>query len=609
MNMEPTAKSSSPLTEELDVTNTIRTLSFFDDSIFNAALNPLKVHLEKDSVDQNVLDRCLLSGFQIIQTKDREMSQVAPTLQLLLQHGARWKDGVLLGHDMTSYHLICQSTGDNHELLDWMLKSSDQTLINTQDSDGATALFYAVQKENINCVRTLIVNGADVTTGVPRWYAVHNWNTLSPVIAIIIKQFSTIKKDIFDLLLDNAVDITKSIKRGEQYTLIDFAFDVGNVECVIKFFQKGAKLNVLNGRYRYVWERAAKLGSVELRKCILNQGIDKDSIDLNDPSLLLDVVSYPASDVEAVRYLLDLGVTVPSYVPKVKFDPCTKCGINKLLLDDGSGGEKEDPCMVAITNDDTEIVQMLVEHGSQSCQSLIALVHAVRSGSFNVIEYLLNKCSYPLNITYYTYSVSVHRWGSHHTLLTESFHRNAIKITKLLLDHGADPNIKICMEKESSILLAAIQHKHEEVIALYIRSGVDINYRSFDWKFGMVLPFEASVLHDRLHVTELLLVSGCSCGMFSLDNNQEMKDDIKPDLKDLMKIWNVDENNVKPLMQQCRRMILNHMSPQADKKITKMSLPSIIVNYLRIPELDDILTACRNSTGHRNRYASQCEDK
>ena len=130
---------------------------------------------------------------------------------------------------------------------------------------------------------------------------------------------------------------------------------------------------------------------------------------------------------------------------------------------------------------------------------------------------------------------------------------------------------------------------------------VHFPYESRTPLFTGVLPFEASVLRDRLYVTEMLLVSGCSYGMFSLDNNLEIKDNRESDLKDLMKKWNVDENNVKPLQQQCRRMILNHLSPQADKKIMKMPLPPIIINYLSIPELDDILTACRNST-RMNRY-------
>ena len=134
MNIESTTESSSPVTEEQGTINSISKRSLFDNSIFNGALNPLKVHLEKESVEQNVLDRCLMSGFQIVHRKDREIHQVAPTLQLLLQYGAQWKDSALLEHEMTPHHLICQSTGDYHELLDLMLTSSGRALINTTDN-------------------------------------------------------------------------------------------------------------------------------------------------------------------------------------------------------------------------------------------------------------------------------------------------------------------------------------------------------------------------------------------------------------------------------------------------------------------------------------------
>ena len=606
MNIDPTTESSGPVTEEQEITNTSSTLSLFDNSIFNGALNPLKVHLEKDCVEQNVLDRCLLSGFQIVHRKDREMHQVAPILQLLLQHGAQWQDGALLEHQMTPCHLICQSTGDHHELLDLMLKSSGGELINTKDSHVTTALFYAVRNANINCVRNLIAYGADVNIAGPQRNGGDDRCLWSPMVEAIFgvqsysEHISSIMKDIFDLLLDNGADVNKYSNWDKSHAPICYAINVRNVECVIQLIKKGAKLNIND-----FWAKAARLGSVKLIECILNHGIDKDSLDQHGCSLLSHVVS--SGDVEAVRYVLDLGVTVTSYTPEVKLVPCHGCGTNILPLDGSSTCIKEghDPCIGAVRMDKPEIVQMLIEHGSQSCQSLNALIHAMRRSSVRLVEYLLNKYTYPLNVEY-SFTDPVRR--SYQTLLTEPCYRNTIKITKLLLDHGADPNMRICVEANSSILLEAIQHRHEEIIALYIRNGVDINFRSFDEEYGLVLPFEASVLHDRLYVTEMLLVSGCSYGRFSLDNNQMMKDNIKSDLKDLMKNWNVDKNNPKSLKQLCRRMILNHLSPQADRKIMKMSLLSLplsLFTYLSIPELDNILRTSRNSTRNQYHYIRQ----
>ena len=553
MNIETPTESN----EEQEMGNSINTLSLFGDSIFGAALDPLKVHLEKESVEQNVLDVCLMSGLHIVQRKSREMHQVAPSLQLLMQHGAQWKDGALLEDQMTPHHLICQSIGDHYELLDWMLKSSPgRALINTKDNHGFTPLCHAVQNANINCVRTLFANKADANMAGPGWCTNTNAPFPSPIVMAIERLqpdsilSSSIMTDIFDLLLDNGVNINKSSTWGESYLPIHYAIDYRNVECVIKFIKKGANLNPRDYDIHDFWGRAARLGSVELVKCLLNHGIDKDSVDEGGRSLLTNVIR--CGDAEAVRYVLDLGVTVTSYTPEVELEPCQGCGTNRLLLDRDSHRDKDDPMKVAVSGANLEIVQMLVEHDSQSCQSFFVLLDAVRTGNVGVLEYLLNKYTYPLNVKY---NCTAPHWLTYFTILAEPYYRNTIKITKVLLDHGADPNMKICVEKESSNLLEAIERRHEEVIAMYIRNGVDVDYRSCDRYYGMVLPFEASVLHDRLYVTEMLLVSGCSYGMFSLDNNQQIKDDIKSDLKDLMNKWEVDENNVKPLQMQCRRMI------------------------------------------------------
>ena len=82
---------------------------------------------------------------------------------------------------------------------------------------------------------------------------------------------------------------------------------------------------------------------------------------------------------------------------------------------------------------------------------------------------------------------------------------------------------------------------------------------------------------------------------------------ISPELKTIMKEWNVYMNNVLPLQQKCRIVILNHLSPQADNKITRLSLPPLLIKYLSIPELDDIIELYKSnkltdSSGNRNYY-------
>ena len=563
MSIESKADSSNPLQTELTIGSGANTLLLFRGSVYNNAHNVLEVHLKKNRIEQHVLDRCLMDGLQFVERSDRELSQVTPTLQLLLQFGAQWQVGTLLDHKTTPFHLICRSNGDHHELLDLMLLSLGGRLIDAEDSGGFTALLYAVKNANINCVRSLIVNGAGLH--------VPNTHCLFIEVIDLLPPCSDV---IFELLLNSS--------EANEYlsASIDFAIKSRNVECVMKLFRKSFSKKVC-----YDWARAAEVGSVELLKCMINLGIDKDFTDTDGQSFLTWTIR--SGEAEAVRYLLDIEVTVPKYDPKSKVKLCEKCKNNKLLLDSNFFSKCVDGAS-AIRMDIPEIVEMIVEHGGQSCVSFNALALAVRFSSVNVIEYLLNKYRYPLNCEYIWTDLG----SRYQTLLMEFNENHIIHIVKLLLAHGADPNKQTCGK---SPLGKPLIHHHEEVLALFIRNGVNINFES------ITLPFETSVTCSRIFTTEMLLVSGCSRGMYSRGNSYEIPPNsrIKSEVMDLLRKWNIHENKVVPLKMQCRRMILHHLSPQADKKITKLPLPPSVITYLSIPELDDILDACRKSTGNQ----------
>ena len=139
-----------------------------------------------------------------------------------------------------------------------------------------------------------------------------------------------------------------------------------------------------------------------------------------------------------------------------------------------------------------------------------------------------------------------------YTLLTEPnlsgfTQLKSLQIIKLLLDHGADPAKTMCTARSANAIMTAINHRNLNVIAQYIRRGVDINFRSYDYAHGNVLPFESSILRGYHDVAEMLLNSGCSCGVLSWDDNHKFKNNLKPEVVNLMKEWKVQENNVKPL--------------------------------------------------------------
>ena len=590
MSQDPTTESNRSLQDELPTRSTTYTQTFLDNCVFDADLKALQEHLVSNPVQQSDLDRCLLRGLQIVQWKERELSHVAPALTILLQSGAKWNSDVLLDEQKTPYHIICESRGDHHELLDLMIKSSQKTIIDTQDLAGNTALLYAVRCVNINCLKCLIGNEADVNIvndGICSY--VHErsprpWTALMEAIWNLCFAESAIEVNIFYLLLDSGADVNLPAFERQYFQLpITLAIGHCKVYSIIqKLIEKGACLDV-TGYGGKAWAMIATFGNVELLKCMFNHGIDKDSTDKNGLSILsMAVIS---KNVDAVRYLLDLGVVIPSSRPE---QWKTKDNILRIKH------ENQDPCMKAICYNRLDMVKLFEEYGSKSCELFTALRRAVINNSVEVVSYLLNKYTYPLNMEY---TILSSHSKSIYTLFTEPRSVYNAEITKLLLDHGADPAKTMSATTSLNAIMTAIKYKNLKVIAQYIRSGVDINSRSCDCTYIHrctyidVSPFEASVFRGYHNVAKILLISGCSRGLFSLKSSHNFKNHLKPELKKLMKEWKVQENNVTPLQQRCRSVILNHLSPRADIKIEKLPLPQSLVKFLNISEIDGIVDA------------------
>ena len=136
--------------DELPTRSTTNTPTFLENCVLYADYKAMGIYLVNNPVQQDNLDRCLLRGLQMVQQNERNMSLLAPVLTILLQSGAKWNNNALLAEQKTPLHIICKARDDHHELLDLFIKSSQPTIINTHDIQ--TALMYAVNSVNINCV-------------------------------------------------------------------------------------------------------------------------------------------------------------------------------------------------------------------------------------------------------------------------------------------------------------------------------------------------------------------------------------------------------------------------------------------------------------------------
>ena len=602
MSNESSFKSCSALSEEqLRVYHT-KTQTLLHASFMDGEHDAFKEHMKNTPVPQN-FDGSLKQGIELVMSKERTMSDVAPTLMVLLQNGAKLaRNYLVMPSMMTPYHVICRSTGDHQQLLELMIKELGRTLLNAKNGYGCTALMYAVWNANIKCVKSLTVNGADVNIindeakfpDIMDGPLIDSINLLRPYSSC---SYNTMM-DIFDLLLDSGADVNKPCF-NENRTPIMYAAMAGNVNCVEKLIRKGAQFNHGSDRTgQTLGTLAASAGSVDVLKCLSeNNGIDINSVDEEGLSVLYWAVDN--GNIEAVRYLLRQGETTTSYVPQECVETCSKCQTNLSCYYLDAIQLEIDPYMHAIKSNKSDVVRLMDEYGCELYKSREILSHAIRSESVDVVDYLLCKYKYPLNDGYKEQYIDG-RWDtSHQNFLINACKSQSEELVKLLLEHGADPNTKYCAEECPSVINVAIYELHVEIIARLIRGGVNINTRSHYSSIPMCsfLPFEVAIHTDHIYAAEMLLVSGCSRGKYRLnlrfDNNPVSNANIGQEMEKLLKDWKVYKNNVLPLEQRCRMVILNHLCPQADKKIKELPLPPQLIKYLSIPELDDIVETFR----------------
>ena len=612
MSVNPTFKKGTALSEAQIRSNRAKT-QLLHAAFQHGEHDAFKKHMEKNPVRHDFTDD-LAYGIRLVTDNIRQISEVAPTLTILLQHSAKWNcDDLLRRGTKTPYHVICLAAGDHHELLNLMIKEIGRAVVDAEDNYASTALMYAVQNANIECVKTLIANGADInfvrdSTRRSRRFRFLVTEMITDMVSPLIDSInllhpkshhsSDVMMDIVDVLLESGADVNKPC--DHERTPVMYAAVVGNTNCVQKLIQNGARLNTADEFGRTIWSLAAFTGNVNMLKCLLEyNGIDKNSIDAKGCSVLYWAVI--SGNIEAIRYLLHLGATATTYVPQECMEPCTACRTNLAFHYVNEEELDTDPYMLAVCANQPEVLEVLEEYGCQLYKSLEVLSYAVSMNSKDVVDYLLCNHKYPLNSEYSEKGF----WGrsfprDHQTLLKVACKKSSVKVIKLLLEHGADPNTKWDVDMCPGALNVAISNRHVEIIALFIRSGVNVNAKWILPYVGIMLPFETAVLRNHIYAAQMLLVSGCSRGKYFLDSEYEIMADINPELRNLMEEWELHKNKVLPLKQRCRMAILNHLCPQADKKITELPLPPQLINDLSIPELDNILETFNNDPQRDN---------
>ena len=588
---------------------------------FNAYLNDLgsegngsisRLQLGVNPPSQKTLDECLLIGLTSLSSENQHISQVVAALELLLQSGAKWDGSTLSENQRTPYHIICQCSSDPYELLDKMIKSSGGKLMNKKDSSACTAVMHAVHNKNVECLRCLIDHGSDLNLQC-RCNPIYPGLTTALIEAIRahVLDPSPVTRDIYSLLLDSGAHV---------YTLcnmlvrspIEIGINFNRVEWFEKLVQTDDQIDL-----NQMWILAATNRSIDILESLINLGVSKNATDLLGRNALHHAVC--SGDIDVIRYLLEMEVTLINTctIKEELHRLCQETGSIMMTLDmrdrvrqnkslftrNTQLGDKiyykYNPCLQAISLEKLDVVQLLEKYEKQTFQSIDALKCAVRENSFKMVNYLLSKYKYPLNLeyTHIDNSTIEWTWRCRQTIMTEACKPHQLEMVTLLMEQGADPVKKSDNKGYQNAFLIVINNQYNDLVAHFMRCGVDLDGRLHDYYHGDVLPFEYAVLRRNKPAAEMLLHAGCSCGKFNLVNNidtgissfeniHQILMYATPGLQKLMIEWDVHKNQVKSLQQLCRKSMLKHLCPRAVRKITELPLPPIIIRYLSIPGLE-----------------------
>ncbi|KAL4732052.1 hypothetical protein ACLX1H_001059 [Fusarium chlamydosporum] len=338
---------------------------------------------------------------------------------------------------------------------------SQNVNIHGRNEDGNTPLKCAMMNDQAATAHILISAGASS-------------NKLPP----LFKAASMGSLNVAKMLLDSGVNVNEVSKSGDPF----FAEVVhkGNVEGVRFLLEKGARADTSTRLRGSVLAEAVKKNQVDIVQALLDYGANVNSEDNHGNSVLN--MAIQGGNAKLVELLLEKGArTKPATIlctsvleftiNKKRFD------ILRLLIAAGVDLETTDaqhqPILIKVirnpllkNHDKLEVLRMLMENGADPeaidiIFGLPAICHAVETSTPEVVEELLirgveTKVRMLGGQTMMTYSIDVnHRNhvkillsygvdvnevdGLNRTPLTLAILRLDFNMTKLFMDHGADP--------------------------------------------------------------------------------------------------------------------------------------------------------------------------
>ncbi|KAF3182443.1 hypothetical protein TWF788_006346 [Orbilia oligospora] len=375
---------------------------------------------------------------------------------------------------------------DLKEIMEKLVKKNN---LNIQDGEGRTPLSYAAETENMEMVRLLLENGAQINM---------EDNARRRPLSEAIEKRNT---KIVQYLLSWGADL----EYVYYYTPLSKAIEGGDDAVVELLLANGARPDAEDRRGWKPLSQAIEVGNAATVKHLLAVGIDVNYdygiarletpagmhsfADLKKSTPLLRAVENGHA---AIVKLLLAHNAQPDKSHKAGSKPLTMAieAENATIVEDllAIGVEVNytfgaTPLLRAAEKGSSTIVELLLKNGAQPDVEGIRdgwrpLSGAIESGNANIVSRLLT-CGVDMH---YSYKIPGGRGVSPHKFLTPLHHaveKGDIVIAKILIDKGANLEAKNQWSL-TPLGRAAVWGKYEDMVKLLVDEGADLEAKDED---------------------------------------------------------------------------------------------------------------------------------
>lgn len=344
--------------------------------------------------------------------------------------------------------------------------------VNSVDNDNVTPLMHACMGGYANAVRELLVqpDGAD--------YRMEDSSRQTAL--LFAAEYGEI--ECVRMLLDAGDDIEKAGKYSSM-SVLGFAVDSGNIDVVNLLLERGAKVDHTNFSQPRPLEVAIRNGDASMLRRLLLVGANPTLRDHKNRTPLMLIASrndlgkltmrimiklilanrkLTAEEINGeysntgtvLHYLCTYGVGVEEFIhavkdyqlsvcPTVNMDNSTLAEIIRPLLNVNARDEDGiTPLMAACLKGNLDIIKLLVEAGAdlnaKDNRTASPLNYAIQRKRTKTVRYFLDNYS----------TVDVDGTLPNASTLLYAIHHNSFKIFRLLVEHGANIN---CLGRVSSL--------------------------------------------------------------------------------------------------------------------------------------------------------------